>query len=176
MLVVQASKRAVLSEVMVHPWMMSGYSTHINNYLPERPPLISPVDMSVVRCMTYYSMGTDQSLFRCLNLFASSKDYKKATQQKRRTSLASIFSTKSLPHEPLPEPYHPLISIYYLIKEHLDRERGVQVLPEAPTSQSNSLRRPSTQSTNEDKTSNIFRRLSTVLTRLRPGNTKEKIQ
>ncbi|KAI8081344.1 kinase-like domain-containing protein [Halteromyces radiatus] len=138
MLVVNPSHRASTAEITIHPWMNKGYNEPIDNFLPDRVPLTLPVDMEVVRGMTGFEFGTEQEIKSQLETIIQSDEYQKAasalaerqSQQSHRYPSHSPLSRRppvfNLPNDDpqsIPAAYHPLISIYYLVKERLDREQ-----------------------------------------------------
>ncbi|RCH81595.1 serine/threonine-protein kinase KIN2, partial [Rhizopus stolonifer] len=141
MLVPNPAHRATISELMIHPWMNRGYDGPINNHLPDRLPLSLPVNMEVVRQMTGFEFGTEEEIKQKLESIITSEEYQVAAQvlfertvethrNHRQNQTASLFTPHSrsfvLPNEDpqsIPAAYHPLVSIYYLVKERLDREQ-----------------------------------------------------
>ncbi|KAL9548898.1 hypothetical protein MBANPS3_005463 [Mucor bainieri] len=144
MLVTNPAHRATVSEVMVHPWMTRGYDGPIDNYLPDRLPLSLPIDMEVVRGMTGFEFGTETDIRDKLQDIIASDEYQRAAKtlmertaeahrSQRQGHLTSRFSPHlggkkafALPNDDpqsIPAAYHPLISIYYLVKERLAREK-----------------------------------------------------
>ncbi|CAG8539030.1 7312_t:CDS:1 [Racocetra fulgida] len=141
--------RATLAEVMNHPWMNKGYDGPPENYLPSRTPLTLPLDPDVIRGMTGFEFGTEQEI-KCrlenliksdsyqssirsqhYNNFGGSCDNRKRTsgfdyyRRKLSGSSVSIQEDRSISADPT-QAVHPLISIYYLVKEKLERDRLVQ--------------------------------------------------
>ena len=145
MLVTNPAHRTTVSEIMIHPWMNKGYDGPIDNYLPDRIPLTLPIDMEVVRGMTGFEFGTETEIRDKLQDIITSEEYQKASKTlmertaeahriQRQGHLASRFSPhlgkKSfvLPNDDpqsIPAAYHPLISIYYLVKERMEREKRI---------------------------------------------------
>ncbi|KAI9494371.1 hypothetical protein BDB00DRAFT_938367 [Zychaea mexicana] len=141
MLVTNPNHRATISEIVVHPWMNRGYDGPVDNHLPDRAPLLLPVDMEVIRNMTGFGFGSEAEIKQQLESIITSEDYQKAakTLAKRSRSSASrmqhhhhpspIPSSRkpySMPNDDpqsIPAAYHPLVSIYYLVKERMERER-----------------------------------------------------
>ncbi|KAI9260475.1 hypothetical protein BDA99DRAFT_512174 [Phascolomyces articulosus] len=140
MLVTNPNHRATISEIIVHPWMNRGYDNPVDNHLPDRAPLLLPVDMEVIRNMTGFGFGSEAEIKQQLESIITSEDYQKAakTLAKRSRHSASrmqqhhyhspIPSKKpySMPNDDpqsIPAAYHPLVSIYYLVKERMERER-----------------------------------------------------
>lgn len=125
----------------MHPWTNKGYDAPVDNYLPHRPPLTLPVDMEVVRGMTGFEFGSEQDIKAQLEEIISTPGYQNAAKIISRNSADQINSgihkgrhhlhhtTKKPIHVPnddpqsIPAAYHPLISIYYLVKERMERNR-----------------------------------------------------
>lgn len=145
MLVTNPAHRATVSEILIHPWMNKGYDGPIDNYLPNRIPLTLPIDMEVVRGMTGFEFGTEIEIRDKLQDIITSEEYQKAAKTlvertaeahriQRQGHLASRFSPHlgkksfALPNDDpqsIPAAYHPLISIYYLVKERMEREKRI---------------------------------------------------
>ncbi|KAF0551985.1 Pkinase-domain-containing protein [Gigaspora margarita] len=149
MLVTNPMYRATLAEVMNHPWMNKGYDGPPENYLPSRSSLNLPLDPEVIRGMTGFEFGTEQEIKARLesiiksdsyqssiraqqyNNFGGSGDNRKRTsgfeyyRRKLSGSSVSIQEDKSISADPT-QAVHPLISIYYLVKEKLERDRLIQ--------------------------------------------------
>lgn len=140
MLVVNPAHRATVSELMVHPWMNKGYDCPVKNHLPDRLPLSLPINMDVVRQMTGFEFGTEEQIKEKLEAIVTSEEYQIASQtafersmevqrNHRQSQLYSYWhpvKSFSLPNEDpqsIPAAYDPLISIYYLVKERMERER-----------------------------------------------------
>lgn len=143
MLVTNPAHRATVSEIMIHPWMNKGYDGPVDNYLPDRIPLSLPIDMDVVRGMTGFEFGTEIDIRDKLQDIITSEEYQKAAKTRmertaeahrnqRQGHLTSRFSPHlskksfTLPNDDpqsIPAAYHPLVSIYYLVKERMDREK-----------------------------------------------------
>jgi hypothetical protein len=139
--VTDPNRRATMSEVLTHPWTNKGHDMPVDNYLPHRPPLTLPVDMEVVRGMTGFEFGTEQDIKSQLEEVISSPEYQNAAKIISRNSSEQINSgmhsrNKNLQHsakrqfnmpnddpQSVPAAYHPLISIYYLVKERMERNR-----------------------------------------------------
>lgn len=149
MLVTNPNHRATISEIMVHPWMNKGYDELVDNHLPDRAPLMLPVDTEVIRNMTGFGFGSEAEIKQQLETIITSEDYQKAakTLAKRTRDhhhslnhLHNSLSTSRFMHhsaipgkktppppnddpQSIPAAYHPLVSIYYLVKERMERER-----------------------------------------------------
>lgn len=151
MLVTDPKQRASLSEILNHPWMTKGFSGPPENYLPHREPLQLPLDPAVIRKMTGFDFGPPEFITAQLTQIIESDDYQSAVRQslreqatpnptnekkrgvfdfyKRRNSASrDNLSNPSFEtvHHPLGDPvqgYNPLVSVYLLVKEKMDRER-----------------------------------------------------
>lgn len=150
MLVTDPHQRASLTEIMNHPWMNKGYSGPPENYLPAREPLQLPLDQEVVEKMTGFEFGPPDYINAQLTRIIDSDDYQNAVRNsyrevsppsqpekkrgmfdfyKRRNSTsrdnlsAPSAETVQLGNDPL-NAYSPLISVYYLAKEKLEREKA----------------------------------------------------
>jgi hypothetical protein len=67
MLKVTREKRASLSEVTCHPWMIHGFSGPADNHLPARQPLDGrKLDRQVIHAMKKFEFGSDQEIERNL--------------------------------------------------------------------------------------------------------------
>ncbi|CAG8554745.1 7095_t:CDS:2, partial [Acaulospora morrowiae] len=147
MLVTNPMNRATLAEVLNHPWMNKGYEGPPENYLPPRSPLILPLDSEVIRRMTGFEFGTEQEIKKRLESIIKSDSYQSSIKtqnfghgfsdnrkrgsgfdyyrKKLSGSNSSIHEDKSITADPT-QAVHPLISIYYLVKEKIERERLIQ--------------------------------------------------
>lgn len=150
MLVTDPKQRASLSEIMNHPWMNKGFNSPPENFLPQREPLQFPLDQEVIDKMTGFDFGSPDYITAQLTKVLESEEYQHAvrvnlreqpapsqTEKKRsvfdfykRRNSAASRDTLSAPsaealqlgNDPL-NAYSPLVSIYHLVKEKLDRER-----------------------------------------------------
>lgn len=156
MLVVSPQHRATMSEVISHDWMNKGYDAPIDNYLPKRKPLHLPIDMNVVRGMQGFEFGTEDEIKTQLETLISSEEYQKSAQELEQLSLhpydvhssnhilrRKSFSLAMTDPQSMPTAYHPLISIYYLVQERMQRE-GKSNPPQAiPTTVVTPVKSPS---------------------------------
>lgn len=165
MLVTDPSQRAPLSEIMAHPWMTKGFGGAPENYLPHRKPLQLPLDPVILKKMDGFDFGSAEVIEEQLTNILQSDEYQKAVLAaerrsqlstpeverkrgvfdfyKRRNSTTSRETLSGLSSEavqlgadPL-NAFHPLISIYFLAKEKLEREQketnpGALSIPSAP--------------------------------------------
>ncbi|KAL9109357.1 MAG: hypothetical protein Q9227_005987 [Pyrenula ochraceoflavens] len=156
-------ERAGLSEIMTHPWMTKGFNAPPENFLPSREPLQLPLDQEIVEKMTGFDFGSTQYITDQLTNILESDEYQTAVRKlqrdepvqtpgtekkrgvfdfyKRRNSISrdtlTTPSTEAVRGIDPTNAYHPLISIYYLVKEKRDRERaevnpGALALPLSP--------------------------------------------
>ncbi|KAI5855674.1 kinase-like domain-containing protein [Tricharina praecox] len=153
MLVTDPRQRATLQEIMTHPWLMKGYSVPPENCLPAREPLTLPLDPLVISGMTGFEFGSSEIITSQLTKIVSSEEYQNAVKQaqrdaplassyqerkkpfafdfyKRRSSTSSKDTLTNLSTEVLPytqtdpiNAYNPLVSVYYLVRERLERDR-----------------------------------------------------
>ena len=180
MLATNPARRAQLSEVLTHPWMIRGYLSPPDLYLMHREPLRGDaLDPTVMCGMVGFEFGTSDDIERRLKEVLESDVYVRAMQTwnqnrvgaiphsrdsdnwspnlakqkeakpKKRflgfdfeirgrrlfsinTSSATVipgspsFGTSLSSRSRLSDPRgpHPLISIYYLVLEKQERERG----------------------------------------------------
>lgn len=76
MLVTNPQNRAVLTEVLSHPWMVKGYDGPPASHLPHREPLCAEeLDPDVVRGMTGFEFGTPEEIEARLRRVLSSELY-----------------------------------------------------------------------------------------------------
>jgi serine/threonine protein kinase KIN1/2 len=167
MLVTDPKQRAGLQEIMNHPWMVKGFGSPPENYLPVREPLQLPLDPSVIHAMTGFDFGSPELIQKQLTIIIESEDYQRAAKlavrekelqipkdsekkrgfgfdfYKRRSSTTSrdTLTTPSseglqLGNDPI-NAFHPLISVYYLVREKQERDRlaanpGATSMPRSP--------------------------------------------
>ncbi|CAJ0845085.1 6945_t:CDS:2, partial [Entrophospora sp. SA101] len=127
MLVANPLHRASLAEVMNDTWMNKGHEGPLENFLPPRNPLSLPLDMEVIRGMTGFEFGTEQEIKMRLENIIKSESYQNSIKNfiyPTHISGASS-SNRTFTADPT-QAVHPLISIYYLVKEKLERERLIQ--------------------------------------------------
>ncbi|RAH48214.1 putative serine/threonine protein kinase Kin1 [Aspergillus brunneoviolaceus CBS 621.78] len=150
MLVTDPKQRASLTEIMNHPWMNKGFNGAPENYLPYREPITLPLDPEVIEKMTGFDFGPPDYITAQLTKVIESEDYQHAVKVSAREQPAPSYTEKkrgvfdfykrrnSASRDTLSAPsaeavqlgndpinaYSPLISVYYLVKEKLDRERA----------------------------------------------------
>jgi len=151
MLVVDVKERATLQEIMSHPWMTKGFNGPPENFVPHREPLQLPLDPAVINKMQGFDFGPASYIEEQITRIVESDDYQSAARRsvrdesryggdsgdrkrgmfefyKRRNSTSreglSAPSTEAIRgYDPL-NAYSPLISVYLLAKEKMDRERA----------------------------------------------------
>lgn len=150
MLVTDPKQRASLQEIINHPWMNKGYSNAIENYLPAREPVHMPLDADVIEKMTGFDFGPPEYITAQLTKIIDSEDYQNAVKtnyreappqpnqpEKKRGVFDFYKRRNSISRDTLSNPsaeavqlgtdplnaYSPLLSIYHLVKEKIDRER-----------------------------------------------------
>ncbi|KAK9320744.1 kinase-like domain-containing protein [Lipomyces orientalis] len=180
MLVVDPKARATLSEIVNHPWMLKGYDGPQDSYIPNRRPLMFPLDKEVIRGMHGFEFGSDERIEADLTAIIESPEYQAACQawykneaasmssgghfngflsaasplspsfsffdstsnhsghsstkkksafpfdfyKRRQSNASSSSSQETLSDGKPPDPtnaFHPLISIYYLVREQQER-------------------------------------------------------
>ncbi|KAK9721796.1 Serine/threonine-protein kinase [Basidiobolus ranarum] len=132
MLVTNPLERASMSEIIHHPWMNIGYEAPVDNYLPHRQPLTSSLDPNVIRRMTGFEFGDEDSIRAELLDIIESEPYKEqSVYSPHGEIIRSNFS-------------HPLISIYYLVQEKMNRERELEYSSPSSVSKSSPRRSPRT--------------------------------
>ncbi|CAI2182850.1 17886_t:CDS:2 [Funneliformis geosporum] len=146
MLVTNPMHRASLAEVMSHPWLNKGYDGPPENYLPIRSPLSLPLEPEVIHGMSGFEFGTEQEIksrleniiksdsyqssIKAQQYFSGLSDRKKSGsfdyyRRKLSGSSSSIHEDKTITADPT-QAVHPLISIYYLVREKIERDRLIQ--------------------------------------------------
>lgn len=80
MLVTDPSKRASLQEIMNHPWMIKGFGSAPENYLPTREPLQLPLDPAVIQAMTGFDFGPPELIQAQLTEVIESQAYQRAVR------------------------------------------------------------------------------------------------
>lgn len=151
MLVTDPKQRACLGEIVNHPWMTKGFSGPPDNYLPHREPVQLPLDTDAVRKMTGFDFGPPEFVSTQLTQVIESEAYQNAVRTslkeqqnppnpanekkrgvfdfyKRRnsTSKDTLSSPSMEVVHPLGDPvqgYNPLVSIYQLVREKIEREQ-----------------------------------------------------
>ncbi|ORX88590.1 Pkinase-domain-containing protein [Basidiobolus meristosporus CBS 931.73] len=104
-LVTNPSDRATLQEVLHHPWMVKGYNGPPENYVPHRVPIQLPLDPEIIKKMSGFQFGDGAEIVKQLESVISSESYQRAAQLDRLNTYLN-----------------PLVSIYYLVKEKMERD------------------------------------------------------
>jgi hypothetical protein len=144
-LVVDSKKRATIAQIAAHPWMNKRYEIPISNELPRRSPLAIPVDIQTVEGMHGFGLGETEDIKDRLEAIIETPEYQAAATFIHKTS--ETYRMENIPQQqnrwrlkenppkkvivvanddPLSQPamYDPLLSIYYLVKERKERNRG----------------------------------------------------
>ncbi|OZJ03558.1 hypothetical protein BZG36_03105 [Bifiguratus adelaidae] len=142
MLVTNPAHRATISEIILHPWMNKGYDSLVQSFVPHRPPLTLPIDMEVVRGMTGFEFPSEEEIKEQLEQIVTSPEYQKAAKviakRNAESHLSRVpsggglhggllqrkgsFSLADDDPQTIPAAYHPLVSIYYLVREKMARD------------------------------------------------------
>ncbi|EPS42890.1 hypothetical protein H072_3204 [Dactylellina haptotyla CBS 200.50] len=180
MLVTDPRQRATLMEIMHHPWMNKGFDGPPKNYLPYREPLSLPLDPNVIMAMTGFEFGSPENIQNLMTRVIESDEYQQAARlamkensvtpsvhekkkgfqfdfYKRRSSTSSRDALSAPSAEALSHPYtdplsafHPLLSVYYLVREKQERERTFELsTAEATATQALTNSNPSAHETSE---------------------------
>lgn len=132
MLVVDPSRRASLKQVIDHPWMNRGYDTHTKSYLPQRIPLtVEMLDSNVIKEMfrlefidniddTKEILSKIVTEFEYVNL--SRQYWEQVSYLKRINSNVTSSNNQNLMIDDPTRSYNPLLSMYYLVSEMLERK------------------------------------------------------
>ncbi|QSZ29235.1 hypothetical protein DSL72_003747 [Monilinia vaccinii-corymbosi] len=167
MLVTDPKQRATLQEIMSHQWMIKQYGAPPENYLPVREPITLPLDDDIIKDMTGFDFGPPDLVKQQLTDVIKSPEYGHAVRlamqerenagpprdsekkrgvfdfYKRRNSATSRDNLTApsaeflqLGNDPC-NAYHPLISVYYLVKEKRERDAlepnpGATSMPRLP--------------------------------------------
>ena len=128
MLVVEPSKRASLRQVIDHPWMNRGYDSKVRSYLPQRIPLTPKMlDQKVIKEMyrlefieniddtrdILTKIVTEPMYLELSKQYWDNISYIKRINPNVTTNLTIEDPTRA---------YHPLLSMYYLVAEMLERK------------------------------------------------------
>lgn len=90
MLVTDPSQRASLQEIMNHPWMLKGFGSAPENYLPVREPLYLPLDPEVIHAMTGFDFGPPELIHSQLTKVIESEAYQNAIKMAAREKEAQV--------------------------------------------------------------------------------------
>lgn len=165
MLQTDPTQRVTLSEIMNHPWITKGFNIPPENYLPHREPLQLPLDTEIIEKMTGFDFGSPEYITAQLTNIIQSDEYHRAVRSaarknqvqtpeaerkrgvfdfyRRRNSISSretlvnpSADAVQLGLDPV-NAFSPLISVYYLVREKMERERleanpGAISMPRSP--------------------------------------------
>jgi hypothetical protein len=151
MLQTDPTQRLTLSEIMSHPWLTKGFGSPPENYLPNREPVQLPLDKEIIEKMQGFDFGTTEYITTQLTNVIQSEEYQRAVRvaarrataqtpetekkrgmfdfYKRRNSIGSREQLTASSSEDIQRgldpvnAYSPLLSVYFLVKEKMDRER-----------------------------------------------------
>lgn len=134
MLVVDPKRRATLKQVVEHHWMVRGFNGPPPSYLPKRVPLtIEMLDINVLKEMYRLEFIDDVEETRSV-LVSIITDPTYVLLSRQYWTLAAKMNAESSDNgnapnitESFEDPtraYHPMISIYYLTSEMLDRKHA----------------------------------------------------
>lgn len=121
MLVVDPIKRLSISQIILHPWMNKGYDKIVSNFLPKRIPLQLPLNDSIITEILALNLGNDEDQLKNeLTDILNSQDYQNCVDNWYSKEINQHYD----PNLSNPtKAYHPLISIYFLVGEMLERKR-----------------------------------------------------
>ncbi|KAK9366531.1 kinase-like domain-containing protein [Lipomyces kononenkoae] len=91
-LVVDPKARATLPEIINHPWMLKGYDGPQDSYIPNRRPLMLPLDKEVIKGMHGFEFGSDERIEADLTAVIESPEYQAACQAWYKNEANSIAS------------------------------------------------------------------------------------
>ena len=145
-----AIERATLEKVLNHQWMLKGFSAGSKSFIPHREPLKLPLDATVVEemsRMTSLNLGSADSISEKLCDIVESLDYIKAVSQATcdmedlsidplmapgKRSMFHFCRNRNKENNQDPRlsrsgcclaAFHPLVSVYHLTRERIERER-----------------------------------------------------
>ncbi|CAO2650716.1 Nn.00g020080.m01.CDS01 [Neocucurbitaria sp. VM-36] len=165
MLQTDPSQRLTLTEIMSHPWLTKGFNSPPENYLPHREPVQLPLDKEVIEKMNGFDFGSTEYITTQLTNVIQSEEYQRAVRAaarrttaqtpeaekkrgmfdfyKRRNSISSREQLTASSSEEIQRgldpvnAYSPILSVYFLVKEKMERERvetnpGAVAMPQSP--------------------------------------------
>ncbi|EPY53881.1 CAMK/CAMKL/KIN1 protein kinase Kin1 [Schizosaccharomyces cryophilus OY26] len=145
MLVTDPLKRASLDEILNHPWMNRNYDGPMPSFAPERSPITLPLDQSIIKEMNGFDFGPPEKINRELTKVISSEAYQSlaktgfysgpisADKKKTFFEFRIRHAAQDIENPILPslsissnvyDAFHPLLSIYYLVLERKQYDRG----------------------------------------------------
>lgn len=121
MLVVNPSHRGNIREVINHPWLNKGYQGPVKSYLPPRRPLEYPLDQDVVKSIVELDLAPSVNHVNVeLDKILRSQAYVSCVDNWYAKSKRQMYDPK------MPDPtrgVHPILSMYYLVDEMMQRRR-----------------------------------------------------
>ncbi|CCF56577.1 hypothetical protein KAFR_0B02800 [Kazachstania africana CBS 2517] len=177
MLVVDPLKRANLTKVIEHPWMIRGYDFPPPSYLPKRSPMTPEIiDAHVIKEMYRLEFIDDiEETKKILIKIITEPEYLELSRQywsivdEHKNSISGNTSINSSNNNNnnynLPDPtqaYHPLLSMYYLVSEMMARKlaklqkrqatAAAAAMPLPPSTVTTSISPVTTYNQDQDKT------------------------
>lgn len=138
MLVTNSAERATMAELLRHPWINKGYEEPVDIHFPIREPLTLPLDPEIIRRMKGFDFGTEEHIQSEIENSITTIQPKKETHHfldhnsKMLTDLKkkAFFGRSKSP----PPTNHPMVSIYYLVMEKMQRETELsnKIYPRSP--------------------------------------------
>ncbi|ODV91160.1 hypothetical protein CANCADRAFT_20657, partial [Tortispora caseinolytica NRRL Y-17796] len=129
-LVVNPHNRATMAQIFEHPWMNKGYTEPIDVYMPNRTPLSLPLDDNVIQSMAEFEFGDAKTIKSDLTRILSSPEYQESCniwrrikEKNERNGPSTVPTGSSSDYLDPTRAYDPLISLYYLVRERLDRTK-----------------------------------------------------
>lgn len=133
MLVVDVSKRANIHEVISHKWMIKGYNGIASNYIPFRTPVQLPLNSEIIQEIVNLNLGvSEEQVTNDLTEILTSSYYIKCVNNWVLKNSSEKFDPNLL--DPT-KGFHPLISIYHLVHEMVERKRYKNNNPNASQQQ-----------------------------------------
>lgn len=132
MLVVEPTKRAAMAEIINHPWMLKGYDAPLDSFTMPRSPIRAPLDPQVIQGMTGFEFGDADKIESELHQVLQSEEYTRALHiyELRKNQKAILDETDTADrNSEYVDPtvaFHPLLSIYYLVREKQQRDRRMR--------------------------------------------------
>ncbi|AOA63654.1 Serine/threonine-protein kinase [Komagataella phaffii CBS 7435] len=122
MLVVNPDHRVTLKAAMEHPWMTLGFAGPPSNYLPQRSPIVLPLDLSVVREIANLGLGNEEQIARDITNLISSREYEACVERWKLDQQKANIKGYSARDDSAIIAFHPLLSTYYLVDEMRKRK------------------------------------------------------
>ncbi|ORE03953.1 Pkinase-domain-containing protein [Rhizopus microsporus var. microsporus] len=144
--VVDQKRRIKLADIMKHDWIEKHYAQGIKNYVPIRIPLHIPLASPILNEMSeYFNFGTPEEIRTKMETIIESPLYKFASDHcccvelcrlnKINEDQLAFIKRWGFYNDPqsVPAAFHPLLSVYYLIRERL-KNQVVPFVPDSPRS------------------------------------------